>query len=251
MRKKSILELKQKDRVLNTVEIINQDVPTLFSQLKKQENIKYYAQYYFRLQLFNKKYKLIFFVDMIVNVFDTGKSSKYPYKVKFIAKRTSGLKSNKLEVINNKVSVEREFGQLLWLNKIRNDRIYKDEKYDIVTTEINDTISFYLHKKNDRYIKNDATIKIFNDSVFFFNYKQIPIRFEYISKFDLLDTESSGKKLKYNTFYLEKSLSFIKKLDANQTKKVKFNKGDKNNYSPIDSLPNHHPYLDTIPFPKL
>jgi hypothetical protein len=235
---------------------------------------------------------------MIVNIYDTGKENNFPYKLEFVSKRTSKLKSKKLYVIKNKINVEDELANLLWLNKTRNDKIFKENKFNITTFNSNDTTYLFLHRKNDEYIKNDALIKIYNDSIFFFDYKfvmdeelietykeqmkdgkskfkylpivkgffyyiyynvtysqkvkHIPKFYNYLSKVDLLDTSVSNKKtkIKYNIFYIEKSMKLIKKLDDSLTKKANFSKEKNQKYEPLDSLPSTHPYLDTIPFSK-
>jgi len=295
LKNKKKIKLNQEDNVLNTVEVRYQEDVPLFTQLKKQKKQKYFAQYYFKLKIFNDKHRQIFIADIIANVYDTGKDNKFPYKIQFVSKRISKLKSKKFHFNNNEINIEKEVALLIWQNKSRNKNYYTDNKYKVRTKKVNDTTLIYFHRKNDAYVTNNTHVKVFNDTVCYFDneyimreslieiyksryeskkkdktflpisksyfyyvyntinfsntekYSYIPSKYRFYSKFDQLN---QSKTIKYNTFYIEKTMVLIKELDIKTVKKVKFSKAKKLNYEPIDTLPSTHPYLDTIPFPK-
>lgn len=292
------IKLTQKEHFLKAVDVTYVNVEPLFKQLKKQKKQKYYAQYYFKLQLFNEKHKLILFSDVLLNIYDTGKGNHFPYKLKFIAKRLVRTKRKKFDYFLNKFNVKNKVSQMLWLNKYRNNNFYEKAKFSISTMVSNDTTYLFLHNKNDTYAKNDAQMKIYNDTIVYFDYKYVfdeelfttyvkgynngdvksfypkakmffnylyfnvkysdidtmkfvPMQYNLLQKEERLQPNLPEDKVKYDAFYSETSMKLVKKLDLNLVKKVKFEKESRRVFDLIDSLPSTHPYLDTIPLPKI
>jgi hypothetical protein len=296
LKQKSQIKLDKKSEYLKTVNVTYLDIEPLFKEIKKTKYPKYFAQYYFKTNYYNEKQELIFYADMIVNIYDTGKDNNFPYKLKFIAKRETKLDKKYSHLLDVEFNPKNEVRRLLWLNQNRNQRIYKENKLNIKTSKNNDTTYLFLHDKNDRYIVTDALVKIYNDTVYFFEYKMktleeliaiykenykknknmfslakyfinyyyfniyyhqnkelksIPKLYNYISKFEILKNTKHFYTLKYDSYYKQMTMRFIKKLDLNSIKNVEFDKHKQRMYELEDTLPLRHPYLDTIPFPSI
>ncbi len=171
LRSVDTIKLKATIKQLSTVDLIYEDVKPLFKNLKKQKHPKYFAQYYFTYRILDNKHNVILYADMLANIYDTGKESKFPYKIEFLAKRISKLKSNKFYFYNKegKLNLEKEMALTIRNNKLRSDKLYKHPHlYDIKTLINEDTTILTLIKKNNILYNNISKIKMYNDSVSFF-----------------------------------------------------------------------------------
>jgi len=197
LKREKTIKLKATIKHLSTVDLIYEDVEPLFKDLKKQKHPKYFAQYYFTYRVIDNKHRVIFFADLMANIYDTGKESKFPYKIEFLAKRTSKLKSNKFYFFNQegKLNLEKEMALTLRNNKTRTDKLYKHpELFDIKTLINEDTTILTLIKKNNTLYNNILKIKMYNDSLSFFYDKWEIINKELINRYEDLYKE---KKMFY------------------------------------------------------
>jgi hypothetical protein len=279
------IEMTSESQILNAVELNFQEVSPTLKKMKKQKHEKFYAQYYFKVKKYNKKHKLFLLADVIVNIYDTGKESKHPYKIKFVAKRIKILKSLKKYFYINKFNLENELMNLLWMNKPRIDKTYKENsRYVYSVLKKQDTTFINYQMKENNVTENKAQILLLRDTVFLFNAK-------YAFKKSVVSAyKESVTSKKPTTLIVEKVPNYTNiKIDYSKTKKYKnipilFAFDNKKDYlvptkrikydeiytertmifikdldinlvkktkfhkkgDLLDSLPINHPYLDTI-----